>query len=202
MTPFTILRSPVLPVLEDRVDTDVIFPARFLLLMQRGEMGRYFFADQRFASDGTVIAEHPVNDPRYAGAKILVTGADFGCGSSREQAVWAMTSFGIRCVIAESLGEIFAANCLRNGVLAITQPRKVIGALAELGEPVEVDLEAQEIRTGAVIYPFAIPPAHRERLLNGWDDIDLILANEGDHLATFEARQRLLQPWLYGAHHD
>ena len=111
MTPFTILRSPVLPVLEDRVDTDVIFPARFLLLMQRGEMGRYFFADQRFASDGTMIAQHPVNDPRYTGAKILVTGADFGCGSSREQAVWAMTSFGIRCVIAESFGEIFAANC-------------------------------------------------------------------------------------------
>ena len=139
MTPFTILRSPVLPVLEDRVDTDVIFPARFLLLMQRGEMGRYFFADQRFASDGTVIAEHPVNDPRYAGAKILVTGADFGCGSSREQAVWAMTSFGIRCVIAESLGEIFAANCLRNGVL----DRAAAGG--QEGAPYHTDADASDV---------------------------------------------------------
>ncbi len=198
MTPFTALTSKVLPILEDRIDTDIIFPARFLLLMQRAEMGRYFFADQRIAPDGSQRA-HPANDPRYAGAQILVTGADFGCGSSREQAVWSLVSFGIRCVIAESLGEIFAANCLRNGVLGITLPRPVIDALAAVEDPVTVDLEAQEIRAAGTAYPFSIPAAHRDRLLNGWDDIDLILTQEGDRLDAFEADQRRVQPWLYGA---
>ncbi len=198
MTPFTSITSKILPVLEDRIDTDVIFPARFLLLMQRGEMGRYFFADQRVAADGSELP-HPANDPQYKGAQILLAGADFGCGSSREQAVWSLTGFGIRCVIAKSLGEIFAANCLRNGVLAITPPRIIINELAAIESPITVDLEAQEIRAGDKIFPFAIPPAHRERLLNGWDDIDLILANEEDRLAAFENAQRLVQPWLYGA---
>ncbi|MGN6691499.1 MAG: 3-isopropylmalate dehydratase small subunit [Sphingopyxis sp.] len=200
MTPFTTLTSKVLPILEDRIDTDIIFPARFLLLMQRDEMGRYFFADQRTAPDGSELP-HPANDPRYRGAEILVAGADFGCGSSREQAVWSLASFGIRCVIAESLGEIFAANCLRNGVLGITLPRPVIDALAAVEDPVTVDLEAQEIRAVGTAFPFSIPAAHRERLLNGWDDIDLILAQEGDRLDAFEAAQRNIQPWLYGAPH-
>lgn len=198
MTPFTSLTSSALPVLEDRIDTDIIFPARFLLLMQRGEMGRYFFADQRVAADGSELP-HPANDPRYKGAQILLTGADFGCGSSREQAVWSLTGFGIRCVIAESLGEIFAANCLRNGVLAITLPRDIIDALAAAETAIEVDLKTQKIRAGDKVYPFAIAPARRERLLNGWDDIDLILANEADRLTSFEGAQRLIQPWLYGA---
>lgn len=199
MTPFLRLRSPILPILEDRVDTDVIFPARFLLLMQREDMGRYFFHDRRFADDGSIVADHPVNDPRYKGARILLAGAEFGCGSSREQAVWALTSFGIRCVIAESFGEIFAANCLRNGVLAIALPKTMIAAIAAAGQAVEVDLEAQKIRTCENRFSFEVAPADREALLRGWDDIDLITEKEGDRLARFEAEQRRVQPWLYGA---
>lgn len=200
MTPFTALSSPALPLLEDRIDTDVIFPARFLLLMQRGDMGHYFFHDRRFAPDGAPIAGNPVDDPRYAGAQILLAGADFGSGSSREQAVWALTGFGIRCVIAGSFGEIFAANCLRNGMLAIVQPRAVIERLAAVAGPLDIDLAAQAIGFDDESLSFDIAPGDRERLMRGWDDIDLILEREGARVAAFEARQRRLQPWLYG--HD
>lgn len=197
MTPFSRLCSPTLAIREDRIDTDVIFPARFLLLMQREGMGRYFFHDWRFKPDGAPIAGNPIDDPRGAGAQILLAGADFGSGSSREQAVWALTSFGIRCVIAESFGEIFAANCLRNGVLAIVQPREVIDRLAA-APALNIDLDAQLIGAPGGTIPFDIAPGDRERLLKGWDDIDLILEREGAHVAAFEAQQRLIQPWLYG----
>lgn len=199
MIPFCRLRSHALPFLEDRVDTDVIFPARFLLLMQRGDMGRYFFHDRRIDPDGGAIGGNPFDDPRHAGAQIMLAGADFGSGSSREQAVWALTGFGIRCVIAESFGEIFAANCLRNGVLAIVQPRAVVERLAILTSPLEIDLEAQTIGADGESIPFDIAPGHRERLLKGWDDIDLIMEHEGARIAVFEAQQRQVQPWLYGA---
>lgn len=198
MTPFSRLRSRALPFLEDRIDTDVIFPARFLLLMQRSDMGRYFFHDRRMEPDGTPVADNPFDDPRHVDAQIMLAGADFGSGSSREQAVWALAGFGIHCVIAESFGEIFAANCLRNGVLAITQPRDVIERLAGADGPLEIDLEAQTIGVGEETIPFAIAPGHRERLLKGWDDIDLIIENEGARIAGFEAQQRQVQPWLYG----
>ncbi|NYF33969.1 3-isopropylmalate dehydratase small subunit [Sphingopyxis sp. JAI108] len=198
MTPFTALSSPALPLLEDRIDTDVIFPARFLLLMRRGDMGRYFFHDRRFEPDGAPIANNPVDDPRYTGAQILIAGADFGSGSSREQAVWALTGFGIRCVIAESFGEIFAANCLRNGVLAIAQPRALIERLAAASGPLDIDLAAQTIAFDDESLAFDIAPGDRERLLKGWDDIDLILEREGPRVAAFEAQQRQTQPWLYG----
>lgn len=198
MTPFTRVHSIALPVIEDRIDTDILYPARFLLLMQRGDMGRYFFHDRRYDADGLAVAGNPLDDPGFEGAEILLSGADFGSGSSREQAVWALAGFGIRCVIAESYGEIFAANCLRNGVLAITLDRDVIEQLAAYEMALDVDLESQTIRAGDRCIPFVIAPGHRERLLKGWDDIDLILENEGAEIAAFEARQRLTQSWLYG----
>lgn len=198
MTPFTTVTSLALPLIEDRLDTDILYPARFLLLMQRGDMGRYFCHDRRYDADGAPVAGNALDDPRFQGAQILLSGADFGSGSSREQAVWALAGFGIRCVIAESFGEIFAANCLRNGVLAITLTREEIGKLASFGGMLEVDLERQVLIVGDQPVPFAIAPGHRERLLKGWDDIDLILENEGTEIAAFEARQRLTQYWLYG----
>lgn len=198
MTPFTRIKSCALPVIEDRIDTDILYPARFLLLMQRGDMGRYFFHDRRYDADGALIEGNPIDEPRFQGAEILLSGADFGSGSSREQAVWALAGFGIRCVIAESFGEIFAANCLRNGVLAITLERDVIETLAAFDKMLEVDLESQILIAGDQCISFAIAPGHRERLLKGWDDIDMIMEHEGKEIAAFEARQRLTQSWLYG----
>jgi 3-isopropylmalate dehydratase small subunit len=197
MTPFTTLTSVALPLLEDRIDTDILFPARFLLLMDRDGLGDYFYRDRRFDAEGTAIPGNPVDDPRHAGARIVLAGADFGSGSSREQAVWALAGYGIRCVIAPSFGEIFAANCLRNGVLAIVLPRPAIDRLAGVQGQITVGLEAQTIVAGDETNPFAIPPANRIRLLNGWDDIDLILEQEGEHVAAFEDRQQRQQPWLY-----
>lgn len=198
MTPFRTINSVVLPLLEDRMDTDVLFPARYLLLMQREGLGEHFCQDRRVAADGSRIAGNPLDDPRYAGAQTVLAGEDFGCGSSREQAVWSLVDFGIRCVIAVSFGEIFAANCLRNGVLAIALPDPVIDLLAATPGPLTVDLERQAILSGGQSLAFDVPPAHRQRLLNGWDDIDLILEQEGAQVAAFEAQQRPVQPWLYG----
>jgi 3-isopropylmalate/(R)-2-methylmalate dehydratase small subunit len=197
MTPFTTTTSVALPLLEDRIDTDIIYPARFLLLMERDGLGEYVFRDRRVAPDGSPIVGNPVDDPRYASAQIVLAGEDFGSGSSREQAVWALAGYGIRCVIAPSFGEIFAANCLRNGVLAITLPRTVIDSLAAIEGPLTVDLEAQTITFSGMAVPFQVPPASRIRLLNGWDDIDLILEQEGPEVTAFESRQRQQQPWLY-----
>jgi 3-isopropylmalate dehydratase small subunit len=197
MTPFTRLATPALPMLEDRIDTDILYPARFLLLMDRDGLGDLFCRDRRYDPAGAPIPGNVFDDPRYSGARIVLAGEDFGCGSSREQAVWALVGYGIRCVIAPSFGEIFAANCLRNGVLAIALPRPVIDRIAAAEGEIVVDLEAQVIKAGDEAIGFAIPDANRTRLLNGWDDIDLILEQEGGHVAAFEDRQKRQQPWLY-----
>lgn len=198
MTPFPpTLTAPVLRMIEDRIDTDILFPARFLLLMDREELGQYFCYDRRIDGDGRPI-DNPIDAAHARGAKIVLGGADFGCGSSREHAVWALTGFGLRCVVAESFGEIFAANCLRNGVLTVRLPRETIRALAAFaGEsPLTVDLDRQRIGGPDRWIDFDIRPAHKEQLLNGWDEIDLILARQHE-IDTFERAQRLHQPWLY-----
>lgn len=197
MNPFGRLKSVGLPLLEDGIDTDILFPARFLLFMQRDGLGDYFCHDRRVAPDGSRIAGNPIDDPRFAGTRILVAGDDFGCGSSREQAVWAMTGFGVRAVIAMGLGEIFAANCLRNGVLAIALPRATVEAIARAAGPIEIDLERQTIWYGGQDVAFAIRANDKLRLLNGWDDVDTILEQESTHISAFEGRQRHEQPWLY-----
>lgn len=199
MKAFTAVSSVALPLLEDRIDTDILYPARFLLLMDREGLGDYFCRDRRVAPDGSPVAGNPVDDPRHAGAQIVLAGEDFGCGSSREQAVWSLAGYGIRCVIAPSFGEIFAANCLRNGVLAIVLPRFVIDRIAAAEGAVTVDLQAQAIVADGETIPFSVPDANRVRLLNGWDDIDLILEQEGGPVAAFESDQQRQQPWLYEA---
>jgi 3-isopropylmalate dehydratase small subunit len=196
MTPFVTLNAAALVMAEDRIDTDILFPARFLLLMEREGLGRYLCYDRRV--DGT---DQPVPNPfddAPAPVGVLIAGAEFGCGSSREQAVWALADFGIRCVFAESFGEIFAANCVRNGVLAVTLPRAQLALLAEMAAagPLEVDLPEQRIGGGNGI-AFAVEPATKQRLLNGWDEIDTILSHATAEIAAFETAQRAQQSWLY-----
>lgn len=201
MTPFTTLQSVAAPLIEDNVDTDVIFPARFLLLLDKAGLGRHAFHDRRFTPEGAERDGFVLNQSAYRGARILLAGANFGSGSSREQAVWCLADFGIACVIAPSFGDIFAANCLNNGVLPIRLPKAVIAVLAqdaEAGRAMTVDLDAQGIdspSTGAVHFDIAADA--RTALLQGWDVTRRILQTEMPAIEAFEGRHRAAQPWLF-----
>ncbi|WP_380779792.1 3-isopropylmalate dehydratase small subunit [Sphingomonas sp. R86520] len=201
MQPFTHLSGTAAALPEENVDTDIIFPARFLLITDRHGLGRYAFHDRRFAPDGTEIASFVLNQAPWRAAPILIAGANFGSGSSREQAVWALLGQGIRCVVAPSFGEIFYGNCFRNGVLPIVLDPATIEALSaaaqEAGQFV-IDLETQTIQVGdAPPLAFEIAAQHRLALLNGWDETDMILNARGDDIAAFEDRHQRIQPWLF-----
>ena len=201
LTPFVTLSGPAAAMPDENIDTDIIFPARFLLLTAREGLGLYAFHDRRFAADGSEITGFVLNCEPFREAQIIVAGANFGSGSSREQAVWALLGRGIRCVIAPSFGEIFAGNCLRNGILPIVLPQALVTQLlaqAEAGAQFTVDLAAQTLMvTGGSAMDFAIKPERRLALLNGWDETDQISNTFGEAIAAFETRQRGEQPWLY-----
>ena len=201
LKPFTDVAGMAVPMPQDNIDTDIIFPARFLLITAKQGLGEYAFYDRRFDGEGQKLAEYPLNQARYASAPIIVAGANFGCGSSREQAVWALVGLGIRAVIAPSFGEIFAANCLRNGVLPITLSAPVVTQAmhaAEAGVMVQISLEAQTVTIGkAAPIAFAIDADAKAALLNGWDETDQLLNQYAADVAAFETRQRGLTPWLY-----
>ena len=201
MTRFTILTGVAAPFPESDIDTDVVIPARFLLLLDKAGLGQNLFHERRHDRAGAPIPDFVLNRAPYDHAQILVAGRNFGCGSSREQAVWALVDFGIRCVIAPSFGEIFFANCLKNGALPIVLdlPRHArLLAAAELGLAVTVDLEAQEIRIpGAEAIPFAVDPHRRRALLLGLDEIGMILTDDLAEIDAFEARHRCATPWLF-----
>ncbi len=201
MEPFTCITGVAAAMPEDNIDTDIIFPARFLLLTQREGLGVHAFHDRRFLADGSEVADFVINRAPFRDAKLIVAGANFGSGSSREQAVWALHGFGIRVVIAPSLGEIFAGNCLRNGMLALTFEPDICARLmnaAQAGLAFHVDLDRQIVQVdGMDPISFGIPPERREALLNGWDETEQILNRFGGEIDTFEAAQRVSQPWLY-----
>ncbi len=201
MKPFVRVTGLAAPLRKDNVDTDIIFPARFLLITAREGLGRYAFHDRRFDAAGAELPGFVLNREPWRTAPILVAGANFGSGSSREQAVWVLLGQSIVCVIAPSFGEIFHGNCFRNGVLPIVLPAEQVAALldlAERAEPFTVDLEAQTIAVaGAAALRFAIPREQRAALLNGWDETAMILNARGDDIARFEARQKAVQPWLF-----
>jgi 3-isopropylmalate/(R)-2-methylmalate dehydratase small subunit len=193
MKPFRTLTSVAAPFPEAQIDTDVIFPARFLLLPDKAGLGRHLFHERR-AKVGFVLDRAP-----WDKAEILVTGADFGTGSSREQAVWALADFGIRCVIAPSFGEIFFSNCFRNGVLPIVMTGDAHAAVMEAaaaGEAVTVDLPAQEVRIGEAVLPFDVEPHRKRALMEGLDEIGVILADDLAAIEDFEARHWAARPWL------
>lgn len=201
MERFTELTTVAAPMPQDNVDTDIIYPARFLLITDRDGLERYGFHDWRFDAAGAekpdfILARAPWHD-----AHILVTGINFGCGSSREHAPWALLDMGIRCVIAPSFGEIFYNNCFKNGILPIVAnpaDHARIMAEAEAARPITVDLVAQDIRCaeGPPI-PFEVEPRRRAALINGWDEIAMIAADHGGDIDRFETAQQQSQPWLW-----
>ncbi|MBB6253059.1 3-isopropylmalate dehydratase small subunit [Nitrospirillum iridis] len=204
--PFIRVDGPAAALPEENVDTDIIYPARFLLITARLGLGPYAFHDRRFRADGTEVAEFVLNRPEWREAPILVAGANFGSGSSREQAVWALLGRGIRCVIAPSFGEIFQANCYRNGVLPITLPPAQVAALsaaAAAAHPFAVDLEAGTVTVaGRPPIPFSVDLERRLALLNGWDETATLLNAYGADIGTFEERHRRHQPWLFEGEND
>lgn len=189
------LKSVAAPLLENAIDTDVIFPARFLLLPNRDGLGKYAFNERRRDTEPFIL-----DTPPYDTAEILVTGENFGTGSSREQAVWALADLGIRCVIARSFGEIFFANCFKNGVLPIRLEGGDIVSVeqaAKTAEPITVDLEHQriELADGSEI-DFEVDANRKRSLLAGLDEVGMILSDEADAIDAYEAKRANATPWL------
>jgi len=190
--PFTRVESAAVRLPRDNVDTDQIIPARFLKTVNREGLADHLFADWRYADDGSPRPDFVLNAPSAAGRQVLVAGDNFGCGSSREHAPWALTAWGFRAVISSSFADIFKANALKNGLLPIEVPPEElrrITALLEVHPDLElsVDLEAQELRLpdGSVI-GFVVDPFSRQMLLSGTDELGFLLGQE-DAIAAYEA---------------
>jgi 3-isopropylmalate/(R)-2-methylmalate dehydratase small subunit len=201
MEPFKTLRGIAAPLPMINVDTDMIIPKQFLKTIRRSGLGAALFHELRTRPDGSSNPDFVLNQPAYSKAQILVAGANFGCGSSREHAPWALLDFGIRCVIAPSFADIFYNNCFKNGILPIALPQADVDKLMDDAERganaiITVDLEAQEIRgpDGGCV-KFDIDPFRKACLVNGWDDIALTLRHE-DAIATFEQRRAQSVAWL------
>ena len=204
MDKFTKLTGVAAPMPIVNVDTDMIIPKQFLKTIKRTGLGKALFYDMRFTADGKENPDFVLNKPAYRKAQILVAGDNFGCGSSREHAPWALMDFGIRCVISTSFGDIFYNNCFKNGVLPIKMPKEIIDKLmddASRGSNaiIEIDLEKQEIKgpDGGTVH-FDIDPFRKHCLLNGLDDIGLTMEKKSE-IDDFEARQKEAQPWLHAA---
>ena len=193
MEPFVKLTGVAAPIDRVNIDTDAIIPAVHLKSIRRTGYGEHLFSSWRFNEDGTPRPEFVLNQPPYAAANILVAGRNFGCGSSREHAPWALNDYGIRCVIAPSFADIFFNNCFQNGLLPVVLPEEQVRRIIDLttdkpGLQLNVDLEAQRIwdETEEIVLDFAVDPFRRYCLLNGLDDIGLTLQQE-DKIAAYEA---------------
>jgi len=202
MKAFTTLTGVAAPLPMANVDTDKIIAARFLKTIARTGLGKNLFHALRFNEDGSEKPDFVLNQEPYRKAEVLIAFENFGCGSSREHAPWALLDFGIRCVIAPDFADIFHSNCFKNGILPIALPRAVCEALMEdstLGPNarVTVDLERQMVvRPNGQEIPFEVDSFRRHLLLNGLDDIGQTMAH-APSIDGFEARQRAAQPWLY-----
>lgn len=199
MEKFVRLTAKACPLLLPNVNTDQILPGRYLKLPRSAELGRVVFHDLRRDSAGASKPDFPLNQAVWRDAKILLAGRNFGGGSSREAAVYALYEAGIRCVIAPSFGDIFAQNSVKNGLVTAILPEADVIELgaaiaADPESPVTVDLEQQIIARGNRSFAFAIDPVSRNQLLNGWDDIDLT-QNARGRIEAFKARDRDQRPW-------
>jgi 3-isopropylmalate/(R)-2-methylmalate dehydratase small subunit len=201
MQPFTVVSGAAGTLMQTNIDTDVIIRIERLTGENRDRIGKYALEALRYLSDGAENPDFPFNQAKYRGAPILITGRNFGCGSSREGAVWALMGMGIRCVIAESFGDIFYSNCFQNGMLPIRQPHSVVQDLAreatELTGPFTVDLRRSSIMTpSGKIVQFVVDPLRREGLLAGLDDIGLTLSHEAA-IAEWQKNDRGERPWVW-----
>ncbi len=203
MQPFTTLEGIAAPLPVVNVDTDKIIPARHLKTIKRTGLGVHLFETLRFQDDGSERPEFVLNREPLRHAEILIAGENFGCGSSREHAPWALLDYGIRCVIAPSFADIFFNNCFKNGVLPIVLPKDQVELLireaSEAKDPTfTIDLEKQEIHrpTGNEIFRFEVDAFRRHCLLNGLDDVGLTM-QKARRIDDFEAKQRAAEPWLY-----
>jgi 3-isopropylmalate/(R)-2-methylmalate dehydratase small subunit len=201
MRKFTTLTGVAAPLPMINIDTDKIIPKQYLKTIERSGLGKGLFDEMRYHGDGSENAEFILNQPAYRQAKILITGDNFGCGSSREHAPWALLDFGISCIIAEDFADIFYNNCFKNGVLPIRLDAATIEQLmadAQNGANAvfTIDLENQTIsRPDGHSVAFEIDPFRKHCLLNGLDDIGLTL-EKAPAIDRFEHRQRVSQPWL------
>ena len=202
MQAFTKLTGIAAPLPKANVDTDQIIPARFLKSISRLGFGKNLFANFRFKEDGAENPDFVLNQGPYRKAEVLIAFENFGCGSSREHAPWALLDFGIRCVIAPDFADIFNNNCFKNGVLPVRLPREICEKLMEDAKMggnarISVDLERQVVvRPNGEEIPFQIDPLRRHLMLNGLDDIGQTMQH-APAIDSFESRQRAAQPWLY-----
>ena len=203
MEKFVRLTATACPLALSNLNTDQILPARYLKWPRSANLGRVLFQDLRCDADGKERSDFPLNQPAYREAKILVAGRNFGGGSSREAAVYALYDAGISCVIAPSFGDIFAQNAVKNGLLIAVLPEADVAELAaaisaDAELPLSIDLEQQAISRGNRTYAFAVDPVSRNQLLNGWDDIDLTESNR-DRIGAFQAEDQKRRPWAVPA---
>lgn len=202
MDKFTKIRAVAAPLPIINVDTDMIIPQNFLRTIERSGLGKHAFHNIRYNDDGSEREDFVLNKPAYRNAQILIAGENFGCGSSREHAPWALMDFGIRCVIAPSFADIFHGNCFKNGLLPIVLPQDIIDDLmkdAENGANAvfTIDLENFEItRPDGEVVKFEIDSFRQHCLVNGLDDIGLTMERD-EAISAFEAKQKAQQPWLY-----
>ena len=201
MDKFTTLTGVAAPLPMINVDTDKIIPKQHLKTVERTGLGKALFEELRYRDDGSENPDFVLNQPAYRQAKILVAGENFGCGSSREHAPWALMDFGIRCVIAPSYADIFYSNSFKNGMLLIQLPPQTVNELMDDAKKganarLSVDLASQTVtRPDGEKIHFDIDPHLKDCLLNGLDDIGLTLKKESK-IQSFESKHRLSQPWL------
>ena len=199
MKPFETFEGVACPLGLTNVDTDQLIPARFMQTPRAQGYGQFLLHDMRRDAEGAMKPEFPLNDPRYADAGMVIARKNFGCGSSREAAVYVLADSGCRCVIAPSFGDIFASNAIKNGLLpAMVSEQDAEALLAEPavvgGRPLRVDLAAQTITAGNAVFSFAIRTDWKKRLINGWDDVDLT-KSYAKNIESFVAADAGLRPW-------
>jgi 3-isopropylmalate/(R)-2-methylmalate dehydratase small subunit len=200
MEKFTTLTSVAAALPLINIDTDMIIPKQFLKTIERTGLGKSLFFEMRFDLSGKEISDFVLNKPAFKNAQILVALDNFGCGSSREHAPWALADFGINCVIAPSFADIFYNNCFKNSILPIVLPLDQVNELMEFAKlennSITIDLPKQEVRAGNKIYKFEVDPFRKHCLIEGLDDIGLTLQKE-QKISEFEKGNAKLTPWLY-----
>lgn len=200
MDKFQLFSSITAPLPLINIDTDMIIPKQFLKTIKRTGLGQNLFHEMRFDNDGNEVADFILNQAPYKKSQILITYDNFGCGSSREHAPWALSDFGIRAIIAPSFADIFYNNCFKNGILPIVLDKKETEELMEFSKDhsnsLTVDLENQKITNSKKTYKFQIDNFRKHCLLEGLDDIGLTL-KKSDEISNFELNNKEVTPWLY-----